>query len=104
MKTMAEVLAEHQDWTYQKNLGYYRSEYLCHCGSTFWSGDHEEDPNFNQAVAAHQAEALAAAGYGPVREAQAEALRDAANELEWHPGTQAWLRARANVVEAARES
>ena len=73
-KTMAEVLAEHQDWTYQKNLGYYRSEYLCGCGETFWSGDHEEDPSFNQATAAHQAAALSAAGFGLVADAKGEAL------------------------------
>lgn len=65
MNNIADVLVQHQDWQYTKNLGYYRSEYRCACGKTFWSGDHEEDPSFNQAVAAHQAEALTAAGYKP---------------------------------------
>ena len=73
MSDMADVLALHQDWQYTKNLGYYRSEYKCTCGGTFWHGDHEEDPSFNQALAAHQAAALSAAGFGPVREARAEA-------------------------------
>ena len=56
---IASVLADHQDYRYAKNLGYYRSEYECECGATFWAGEHEGDPNHRQALAAHQAEAVA---------------------------------------------
>jgi len=55
------------------------------------------------------ADALTAAGFGPVKEAQAEALRDAAGELEgplspylftWKQ--RGWLRDRAASIEATK--
>jgi hypothetical protein len=104
MKTMAEVLAEHQlvhgDWS-------------CTCEEMFY------DSRLNGAELGvehrlHVEERLSAAGFGLVKEAQAGALRDAADEAdaiiaagEWRPvspGTHAAhsaisLRARAASIE-----
>lgn len=63
MKTMAEVLAAH--YIGPLNEGGY---YCFNCGDL---------KDFKEA-AAHQAAALSAAGFGPVREAQAQALNHAA--------------------------
>ena len=70
MSDMADVLNMHVDYEYTKNLGYYRSEYLCECGGTFWAGEHAGDPNVTDAMNEHVAAALSAAGFGPMREAQ----------------------------------
>jgi len=94
MKTMAEVLAGHREIAWNHQTG----QAICaDCDADLGplTADIEVQ---DQWFLEHQAAALFAAGFGPVREAAAEALRGAAKELEWHPGTQAWLRARANVV------
>lgn len=62
---MAEVLAQHQKKTGVRDmLGH------CWCG---WAGGRTD-----KAFIEHQAAALTAAGYGPVKEARAAALEDAA--------------------------
>jgi hypothetical protein len=59
VKTMAEVLAEHGEWRYTNGAG---TSIVCRaCG----------EPVEN--VISHQADALTAAGFGPVKAAQAEA-------------------------------
>jgi hypothetical protein len=69
VKTMAEVLAEHQlnDTCFLIS----EPEYMCICGRR--STSHEN----------HQEAMLTAAGFGLVKEAQAGALREAAEELTW---------------------
>jgi len=77
-KTMAEVLAEHQLCAaWEDDAG---RAIICTCGADLPTEPlrGEIDMTF---LASHQAEVLAAAGYGPVREAAAEALRDAADTL-----------------------
>jgi len=105
MKYMAEVLHDH------------REHALCYDHEAGWCcicGEHDIDTNWRDHVAA----ALTAAGFGPVKEAAAKALEDAADELEL-PGctaigyyaseqdsgyseaerhTDKWLRARAAAV------
>ncbi len=80
------------------------------CGAVIRSwGD--ETPTFGvDLLATHQAAALSAAGFGPVREARAEALEDAADaaedpspeDMETYFIDQAdvgrWLRARAEKI------
>ena len=103
MKTMAEVLAEH--WSASTHADSEPPVDKCDgCGAVLrtW-GDDSDMPG---QLAAHQSEALAAAGYGPVREAAAEALRDAAEDAEGmydpiKPDCQEWadwLRVRADLV------
>ena len=77
MKTMAEVLAEHQ-W-YDATTDNEDPAIGC-TGCPEWFGSEYalDDGTFP----AHQAAALSAAGFGPVREAQAQALRDAADALK----------------------
>jgi len=74
---MAEVLGEHVHSHYQRNLGGYR----CECGASIWTGLQKGGPLHARAVAAHIADALAAAGFGDVRAAKAEALEAAADWL-----------------------
>ena len=62
---MAEVLAEHQQKTGIRDM---RSH--CWCG---WAGEMT-----GRAFIEHQAAALTAAGHGPIQEARAAALEDAA--------------------------
>ncbi|MDQ1053190.1 hypothetical protein QE394_001118 [Arthrobacter sp. SORGH_AS 212] len=86
MKTIAEVLIEHQR----------QSSSACLCG---WSELGRSHPG-------HQAAALSAAGFGPVQEAKAQALRDAADnvvEIDGRPDYAArdWLRARADKQAAS---
>lgn len=71
-KTIAHFLAKHQGWVDSKNLGYYRTEYVCQCGGTYWAGEHPEDPAYEIAHAQHQAEALAPV----IRAARAEAWQE----------------------------
>ncbi|AHB31659.1 hypothetical protein ArV2_gp48 [Arthrobacter phage vB_ArS-ArV2] len=71
-KTMAEVLAEHQ-----QKVGVRDMRSHCWCG---WAGE----PT-GIAFIAHQAAALSAAGFGLVTDAKAEALEDAADALECQP-------------------
>jgi hypothetical protein len=56
-------------------------------------------------LVAHQADALTAAGFGPVKAAQAQALRDAADGWsDWDAleAPEDWLRARAASIEPAQ--
>lgn len=83
MKTMAEVIREaDEQWNRDVQVIY-----------------------TDAAWAEYMAAALAAAGYGPVKEAQARALREAADhvaEIDGRPDDAArdWLRARAATIEA----
>ena len=74
MKTMAEVLGEH---------GYMNSskERYCQCGVYLGEWATEQD------FAAHQADALTAAGFGPVKAAQAEQPRRRRRESRPVPAT-----------------
>jgi hypothetical protein len=75
MKTMAEVLAEHQ---------YDRERAVCTCSDLVQVGlrcDAQTHPE-------HVAEVLTAAGFGPVQEAKAQAWNEAADHAnrEWRIG------------------
>jgi len=59
MSDMADVLEQHGIW------GYNGSEIACQCNHRNWIS--------GAGYAAHQAAALSAAGFGPVREAKREA-------------------------------
>jgi len=98
---MAEVLYDHREdalTCYDHDAGW-----CCVCG------EHDIDATWRD----HMAAALAAAGYGPVKEAQAGALREAADLVEPFSGigmangatrgeVAAWLRARAAAIEAGQ--
>jgi hypothetical protein len=109
VKTMAEVLGEHR----------ISAHFTCECGSDFFPDDEDLDEDrgdsptaFIEAYEAHQADALTAAGFGPVKAAQAGALREAADAMTREsPGAgpwgtpqyehqAGWLRARAASIEA----
>lgn len=66
-KTMAEVLAEH--WFSPADYAY------CLCGADM---SPDKPVGVHEALAAHQSEALSAAGFGLVADAKAEALEEAA--------------------------
>jgi len=94
-KTMAEVLAEHLPiYKFSHTLG--ESAWACSTPRCEVEGEFS-------AVIDHQAAALSAAGFGPVQEARAEALREAAEAAEGMHDPVApdckewadWLRARA---------
>ena len=99
MTGMADVLAEHSQS--QRNN-------RCACG---WRGDVSKpvtDPNniYVQHLE-HVAEMLSAAGFGDLREAQAQALQNAADAAEYHldivgnpieTEPSSWLRSRAAVL------
>lgn len=95
MTGMADALLHHPSL-------YGAYEWTCSgCGAdvgNVWSGI---GPEF---LAAHQAEMLAAAGFGPVREAGAVALEEAADDFRGNrtiitgPRLRGWLRARAVTV------
>lgn len=91
-KTMQEVLAEHDDWTYLIQ----RNAMVCKgCG---WTKPLSEDESSRDAFRAHQAAVLSAAGYGLVAEVRAQALEEAADHLMrigWNNACTAHLRARA---------
>ena len=77
MKTMAEVIAAHRDiaWNHETKRS------ICGgCEADFgpMTAHMEQQDAW---LIAHQADALSAAGFGPVQEARAQALRDAADEL-----------------------
>ena len=73
---MAEVLAEHR-YMYGAHLGTRRVEH-CSCG---WQTTPDTEQKSWEALAAHQAEELAANGHGKLEDAKAAALREAAREL-----------------------
>lgn len=82
MNTMAEVLAEH---VILSGGGWF----ACSNPECEWKLRNTLRPREFHAsswpvreFAAHQAAALSAAGFGPVREAQAQALRDAAEAID----------------------
>ncbi|UKA69566.1 hypothetical protein [Arthrobacter sp. FW306-06-A] len=90
-KTMAEVLGEHVPTasfgSFNMNGG--GNSRYCSCGEQFdvlytELGDDENgtDPLLNHKLAAHQAAALSAAGFGLVADAKAEALEEAANDMD----------------------
>jgi len=99
VKTMAEVLAEHDDWTYLIA----RNAMVCRGGHCGWTKPLSEDESSRDAYRAHQADALAAAGYGPVREAQEAAWDEGYDRAESdHYGTGFWTkRLRGNPYRAA---
>lgn len=72
MSDMADVLAEHEDCAFSAS-----GILVCVCGVALEPQEVLEDLSN---LAAHQAAMLTAAGFGPVREAQAEA---------WEEGVQA---------------
>jgi hypothetical protein len=82
---MAEVLGEHQKKTGIRDLAEH-----CTCG---WAGREK----YSGYLLTHQEAMLTAAGFGPVKAAQAEALRDAADDFgaTYHGN---WLRARADAI------
>lgn len=90
MTGMADVLAAHRLNSVRGFIA--GEEYRCICGRR--TGDHE----------AHQAAMLSAAGFGDLREAQAQALEDAADgwwqrgDVRDRFGPWEWLRARAAVL------
>jgi len=81
-KTMAEVLAEHHmshaDWDETEVA------VICHCGvETVGQDDGQEAYLQEEALyAKHLEAALSAAGFGLVADAKAEALEEAADELD----------------------
>lgn len=77
MSAMAEVLAAHQ-W-YDATTDNEDPATGC-TGCPDWFGS--EDALDDGAYAAHQAEMLTAAGFGPVKEAGAVALEEAADEMD----------------------
>jgi len=99
VKTMAEVITSHA------THGLRDGKHVCHAPGCLWVYGRHGYPS-PATVAEHVADALSAAGFGPVREAQARALRDAADgwqayirAMDW--GTTApiaWLRARAATI------
>ena len=102
MKTMAEVLAQHEDCAFSAS-----GILVCACGIALQPQEVMDDM---ANLAAHQADALTAAGYGPVGEAQNYALNEAADLIDPFSGiglsngaTRAdvarWLRARASTKE-----
>jgi hypothetical protein len=101
VKTMAEVLGAHG----QLDTSSDGERWLVSCMGCSWSQE-ADDPCME--FAAHQADALTAAGFGPVKAAQAGALKAAAEAAEgMHdpvaPDCQEWadwLRARAASIEA----
>jgi hypothetical protein len=85
VKTMAEVLAEHADFDFDPDT---YPAMICICGTKFpWLSEAESG---QEAFVIHQAAALSAAGFGPVQEAKAQALREAADDpvlrLSGHSG------------------
>ena len=74
MKTMAEVIQAHRDiaWNHETSRSICSG---CDADLGPMTAYIEKQDAW---LIAHQAEVLAAAGYGPVREAGAQALRDAA--------------------------
>jgi hypothetical protein len=76
VKTMAEVLAEHYEYNWEPDA----ESWECQCGHKLGEDVFRRDADPNHR--AHQAAALSAAGFGPVKVAAAEALRDAADILE----------------------
>jgi hypothetical protein len=103
VKTMAEVLAEHQKVSMGMTYG---SPDTCKCGARIYpaQGDTEVTLRRDAAFGVHQFSELAAAGFGDVREAGTVALEEAAAEVD--QGVPAygqeeyadWLRARAAAV------
>ncbi len=100
MSTIADVLAAHMfhNIEYEGIGGAWSIE--CNCDETVRGGSHIEA---EAAFVSHQAQILAAAGIGDVREAKAQALEEAANGLGSDSdvsGTtiRSWLRARAFVI------
>lgn len=78
-KTMAEVLAEH--WSASTHTDHEPPVDQCDgCGAVLrkWG----DDSDMPAQLAAHQAAALSAAGYGLVADAKREALEEAADHLE----------------------
>jgi 2C-methyl-D-erythritol 2,4-cyclodiphosphate synthase len=74
MSGMAEVLACHDDWGTTR--GY------VHCAGCDWSQGISDTDDADEVFHAHQAAMLTAAGFGPVAEAKAEALEEAAQDFE----------------------
>lgn len=106
MKTMAEVICSHvADWTTWGDNPEGSDYYTCSCSEVRWHVNTSAD--YYQAHAEHQAAALTAAGYGPVKEAAAGALRDAAKSrdeskdlMRFTWGQRIWLHNRAKAIEA----
>lgn len=95
MKTMAEVLGVHGQLDTSKD----GERWFVSCMGCSWS-EEADDPCME--FAAHQEAMLTAAGFGPVKAAQAGALRDAADGWsDWDAleAPEDWLRARAAAVE-----
>lgn len=106
MSGMAEVLAAHQPTTGMQVA----SGVTCRCG--YWNGEERagiDRPAGLQGLIWHQSQMLTAAGFGPVREAKAVALVEAADELARSTVSDPlgkatfenyaeWLRARAAAV------
>lgn len=59
-----------------RNLGYYRTQIDCSCGTSWWYGTHDEDPSRDEAEAAHLA------GTTNLTE---QARITSADEQEWTP-------------------
>lgn len=81
MSGMAEVLAAHQKVSMGMTSG---SPDTCKCGERVYpERDHDIEVTLRRdvAFAAHQAAMLTTAGFGPVKEAAAVALDEAADEL-----------------------
>ncbi len=96
MKTMAEVLAEHYPlYKWHRDI----AEDLWTCTSL----DCQFVSQTFEGVITHQAEALTAAGFGPVKAAAAGALRDAAEHLSklgWNNACISHLHSRVATIEA----
>jgi hypothetical protein len=118
MSGMAEVLAAH--WSASTHTDSKPFVDKCDgCGAVVRSWGDEAEAYVGEYLAAHQSAMLSAAGFGPVKEAGAVALEEAAAELARLPyvkpnypdrteyerilavrrgNTDAWLRARAAAV------
>ena len=73
MKTMAEVIMLHSPIGRDEN-----GQYCKACNHRY---GYAADRQLHQQASAHIAEELSAAGFGPVQEAKAQALRDAAEAI-----------------------
>ena len=81
-KTMAEVLAEHTPVDSSTD-GVPEDEIWCNSIECGFKMERSNDYDETQEFAAHQSAALSAAGFGLVADAKAEALEEAAKDLDW---------------------